>query len=32
MMAKATKVQTYDDGCDEEHDKESEIDNDENQG
>jgi hypothetical protein len=28
FMAKATKVQTCDDGCDEEHDNESESDND----
>ena len=27
-MAKATRIQTYDDGCDEEHDNESESDND----
>jgi len=27
-MAKATKVQTCDDGCDDEHDNESESDND----
>ena len=28
FMAKATKVQTYDDGCDEEHDNESESESD----
>jgi hypothetical protein len=32
FIAKATKVQTCDDGCDEEHGNESESDNDENQG